>query len=274
MLQRTSSLFGLNNSNWHADGLDWIGQSIQAIGYHCGFDVKSITLTIENYRVEIPNVLESLDYIEYNGHRLPLGIEKSDYQFVRPNGRYEDLRTANYNDALLLDKELERLTTLQEMKPVTQEIIDAIIDTNWRINTLVKDLRLGVYAATYRHHYYNIEGRYIKTSFPSGNIKLTGEFYKVDEFGYPLIVDTFNYKEAVTWFIIYRLILQGYKHPTVDLRLAKNEWEDFQVKARNEKNMPDIDELERFTQRWTSVKRDATNAHRIDEYFWYPYNTI
>lgn len=267
MLQRISTMFGVGNSNWHSDAIDWIGDAIQFIGYHAGFETKPIILEINNFRCNIPNCLESLNYIMYNGHRLPLGIDKSDYGFVNRVGPLADrLPLATYENALMLNKEIDRLAVLQQQldaDPTNPNLIDAIIDCNFLITTYVKDLRLGQYAQ-YSREWYNIEGDYIKTSFVKGNIQLNANAFIVDEFGYPRVIDAAKYKEAVSWFVISRLILQGYKHPELSWKDANEEWEMWRVRASNEQKMPDIDQLERFTNRWLSVKREAHIEKELD----------
>lgn len=265
-------MFGLKHSGWQADCIDWIGEAIQGIGYHAGFETVPLQLEVKNFRCNIPNGLESLNFIEYNGHRLPLGIDKSDYGFVnKSNGGFRPI--TNYQEMLQLNKEIDRLAVLQQQlinEPNNIDIINAIIDANFKINQDVMQLRLAAYAQ-YAKEFYNIDGDYIKCSFESGVIQINAEAFLCDNQGYPRVIDTFKYIKAVEWYLIQALILQGYKHPELSWKEAYAMWDGdggaekgFRMKASNEQKMPDIDQLERFTQRWQSVKREAVVQHEID----------
>lgn len=263
-MQRTGSIFGINNSNWYANGIDWIGDAIEAIGYHCGFDEIPIDLEVKNFRVAIPPNMESIDYIEHNGHRLPLGVDESDYGFVRRYNRIHE-NILNYDEMLSLGKLIDNLNALRELDPAVPGVLEQIENTLFQINVVLGTKYLAGNVQYWRHNFYNIESttQYIKTSFDSGTIRVHSRMFKVDGEGLPLIMNTFNYKEAISWFLIYRLILGGYNHPTIKKwEEAYAMWEDdrgtgFSQRARAEAKMPSIDEMERFKNRWVSVKRDA-----------------
>lgn len=255
LLLDTSEAFGIDNSNWFANGLDWIAKAIQAIGYHWGFDTKEIPLRVSNNRVLIPAGVESINYISYNGCQLPLGIDGSEHAYMRDN--YRPMNVASDSEILMLTKQMKRLEELQE-EDKNQDILDAIIETKKKISDILQNFRLGTRANNVDFEYFNIENNYIKTSFSSGIIVLNAECFKVDERGYPLIIGTFNYTESVSHFLMMRLITSGYKHPVFNYRDIKSEWEDYTLKASNEGKLSSIQELDRFVERWTSVKRDLS----------------
>lgn len=272
VIQRTATMFGIKDNTWHSDAIDWIGEAIQAIGYHCGFETVPIYLKINNYRCNIPSQLESLNYIEYNGHRLSLGIDKSEYGFV--NDCNKDIRTiATYNELLELNKEIDRLAVLQDELAVTpndKDIQNSIIDSNQKITTYVQQFRLAA-NTQFAREFYNIEGDYIKCSFATGLIKLNAQSFMLDESGYPRVIDTYKYVEAVKWYLIRALCLQGFKHPEIDWKTANVMWDGngsnekgFRYQASNEQKMPNIDQMERFSQRWQSVKREAHIQHEVN----------
>lgn len=257
-------MFGLKNSNWKADAIDWIGDAIEAIGYHCGFDEKRIRLQVNNYRVRIPSEIESINYIRYNGRRLPLGVDKSDYGFVNIHNQ------ANPNiiqdvEEQQLNKLINNLDALRQLDPATPGVLDQISNTLFQINTILGTSYIAAEPFFWRGEFYNIESevQYIKTSFEEGVIDVYCRAFRVDENGLPLVVNTYKYKECISWFIMGRLILQGYPHPELKSYMEVHEyWEDRLLpQAQNEPKIFSIDEMERFKNRWTSVKRDASAAH-------------
>lgn len=254
-------MFGLRDSNWYADGIDWIGDAIEAIGYHCGFDEKKVPLQVKNFRVAIPSNMESINYIEFNGHHLPLGVDESDYGFVRTHSGTMKSNILNYDEMLSLGKLIDNLNTLREMDPAEPGVLDQIDNTLTQINTVLGTKYLAHNAEHWRHHFYNIESetQYIKTSFDCGEIWVHCRRFKVDMQGLPLVINTFKYKECVSWFIMSRLILSGYPHPELkSYEEVHAFWEENTLpKAQNEPKIFSLDQMERFARRWQGIKRDA-----------------
>ena len=102
--------------------------------------------------------------------------------------------------------------------------------------------------------YYKIQGRMIQTSEPSMFVKLHFLSIPVDQKGYPLIPDEENYKNALEWHILRRLIGAGYPHP-----LWKGERGYLQCESRFEKyasraigkiKYPTVDRMEKFRKSW------------------------
>lgn len=254
-------MFGLKDSNWYANGIDWVGDAIEAIGYHCGFDEATVFLKVKNFRVAIPSNMESIDYIKFNGHRLPLGVDESDYGFVRMHTDVQKPNILNYDERLSLGKLIDNLNALRELDPHTPGVLDQIDNALTQIDVLLGSKYLAQHAGEWRHHFYNIESttQYIKTSFEEGTIEVKCRRFKVDLEGLPLVVNTYKYKECVSWFLMGRLVLSGYPHPELKSFMEINEyWADRLLpQAQNEPKMFSIDQMERYTRRWTSIKKDA-----------------
>ena len=252
----------MSNSNWKADAIDWIGDAIEAIGYHVGFDEAEIKLEVRNFRVAIPSNMESIEYIKYNGHRLPLGVDESDYGFVRTHTGIRRENILNYDERLSLGKLIDNLNSLRELDPATPGVLDQINNTLFQIDVVLGTKYLAGGYQHWHHPFYNIESetQYIKTSFDCGTIFVKCRTFKVDVNGLPLIVNTYKYKEAISWFVMSRLLLRGFPHPTLKFQDAWNMFDEptgFRQQASNEGKKLDIDEMERFTRRWTSIKKDA-----------------
>ena len=258
LLQSTATKFNINNSNWRSDAKEWIGQAMEFIGYHIGFDYSDTILKIKNYRCVIPSNMETIFYVKYNSIRIPLGVDKSDYGYVRQcdGTRPNILSDTEVQD---LSKEIDRLNALREMDVSQPGVVDSIQDSVDKINKYLGTSYLGAgYSSYYRHYFYNVDNGYIKTSFESGSILVEGRKFPVDEDGNLLIVNTVKYRTAVEWYIIYMLMLQGYSSPVIkDWREAESRWNDFMIQAQNEGKMPDMEQLERFSQRWNTATRQA-----------------
>lgn len=95
-------------------------------------------------------------------------------------------------------------------------------------------------------HYYEIVPGYIKTSFSSGEVNISYLALPVDSEGFPLIPDEYNCREALVWFIIYKLILGGYDHKVIKFNDAFSMWEKYCIQARSYANMPDLAQLEKL----------------------------
>lgn len=261
-MQRVGKMFGLNDSNWRADALDWIGEAIGFIGYHVGFKEEDIILKVSSYRCLIPKVVNSIDWIEYRGVHLPLGVDKSDYAYIR---RKEGERNniLNYQETLELSKEIDRLNALREMD-LTDDVANAIQDSIRKINMYVGTGKLAAHGVNnFSHHFYNLDGPYIKTSFESGTICVRSNCFMLADNGYPLIVNTQKYLEAVSWHLQARALLSGKSHPVLKYADAEERAELWRARAQNEGKMPGIDNLERFTNRWTSLMRNQTLNHQL-----------
>jgi hypothetical protein len=103
-------------------------------------------------------------------------------------------------------------------------------------------------------HYYKVQGNKIQTSGPSMFVKLHYLAIPTDKKGYPLVPDEDNYKYALEWYILMRLIGAGYPHP-----LWKGERGYLQCESRFEKyaaraianiTYPTVDQMEKFRRSW------------------------
>lgn len=93
------------------------------------------------------------------------------------------------------------------------------------------------------NNYYQIQGNYIQTSFESGYIKLHYWALPVDKEGYPLIPNNSNFKYALEWHIIRRLIGAGYQHPVFSWKEANEQFEFYAARAMNEISYPSEDSM-------------------------------
>lgn len=120
------------------------------------------------------------------------------------------------------------------------------------------------YSNTTSTEFYYIEGNYIKTSFTEGKLRLHYIGFAVDNEGLPYILDEFNYIEAVKYYIIYQLALEGYKHPVLNYSEAFQLWETYFPRAQNAAVMPSIEGMENFKNSFLAF---ITGTSNINQYY-------
>jgi len=105
---------------------------------------------------------------------------------------------------------------------------------------------------------------YIHTTFQTGKIIIHGLVTPVDCDGFPLIPDSMEFKQALAWYIMFRLIARGYKHQVYkDIIYMEATWEKWAVRARNRAYAPDIISYEKFKNSWNNVIIDVDKAKKL-----------
>jgi len=101
---------------------------------------------------------------------------------------------------------------------------------------------------------YVLNPDYIHTSFETGYLFISYLALPLDDNGYPLIPDDISYKEAFFWYIMKKLMMRGWQHPSgFDYGYADATWQKYCSQARNAANMPDIAQYELFLQTWRNL---------------------
>lgn len=260
ILAKTVRDFKIEDSSWYKDAIDWIGDAIEGIGYHCGFINKAYETKSRNHRAELPCDLISLYGVVHCGYRLPIGSDTSGL-FLQCNEKNEccnnmsDLTDEMFLRLKVLYSKLDVINLIEE--PTADDLNDKedILKEITDINSSCKLSNSCIDQCVLP--YYNVNADFIQTSFSEGNITILYKAFQLDDKGFPMIIDSYKYRNAVMWFLIMKTLLQGYIHPNIDYKLAKAEWEDYRHKASNEQKMPSLDQLERFHNRWHSIKRGA-----------------
>lgn len=117
--------------------------------------------------------------------------------------------------------------------------------------------------ADYRENGYLIDGEYIKTNLENSWIALTYWALPLDNDGYPLVPDMVEFKEALTWKIMEKILLSGHNHPVVNYQFAHQQWLKYCTQARNQANMPDKGAYKLFKEKWVTMIPDY--EHNIKE---------
>lgn len=102
---------------------------------------------------------------------------------------------------------------------------------------------------------YILNPNFIHFTFEEGVVGLSYMAINLDDNGYPTIPDDISYKEAVTWYIIQKLMLGGYKHidPSLTFFTSRQLWLQYCSQARNKAMMQDLGDLERFKNNWVRL---------------------
>lgn len=119
------------------------------------------------------------------------------------------------------------------------------IRNNPLIGSLIKDNYSSNSSAT-------VEGNFLKTSFTKGKVVVFYRGVPKDENGYPLVPDNAKLKEALPYYILYRLGLSGYKHPIISWNDAYLMWEKLYPSASNSIDWMDLTEYQEFTELWNN----------------------
>lgn len=259
LLQQVQARFKPNHSNWRADALDNIGLIVNEIGHHAGYEPKDVKAQIKNYKVRVPTEVLSINHIKHNGIILTPALDKySAYDNYGVNRR--QLTQATHEDAMFLEKQTKRLKTLKELylENPTVEVLDSIENAQRKINQMVEGLTYQGFT-DYSFNWFRLEGGYIKTSFEEGLIVINADAYMVDEAGLPMVVDTFYYREACIWGILYYMMLGGYKHPVLSFEKVEHDKDYFIGRAQNEPHVMSVERHQRFTEEWSSLARGVSN---------------
>lgn len=114
---------------------------------------------------------------------------------------------------------------------------------------------------------YIIDGNYIKTDLEESWIAITYWAFPLDNEGFPLIPDMVEFTEAITWYVMQKILLSGVNHPVINYELAHNQWLKYCTQARNQANMPDKGAYKAFESKWVDMlSRHTKNEYRIPDY--------
>lgn len=111
----------------------------------------------------------------------------------------------------------------------------------------------GFQTTQHESAYGSINGRFIHTSFDTGQIYIVYTGIPLDCEGYPLVPKDAKLNEALQYYFIYRMSLSGYKHPVIDFKTAYDMWNRLYPAAGNSINWMDLQDYQDFTELWNNV---------------------
>lgn len=99
--------------------------------------------------------------------------------------------------------------------------------------------------------YFYFNQNTIVFSFEKGFILMLYKGNPIDEEGYPIIPDHAYFKEAITWYVITKMIALGWKHPAqLNYFQAEQNWEKYCARARSKAKELDNQEYEKIERSW------------------------
>ena len=142
---------------------------------------------------------------------------------------------------------------------------DSILNTvPWDGSNIKQAPETGQVPAT-----YDIKFNHLQTSEECMFVKIHYEALPVDKEGYPLILDEVNYREALYWWVMSKLIGQGLVHPVIPATLQGVEYcvekfEFYGSRALGKLKMPDQDRMARLH---NSTVRLIPPTHFYEDFF-------
>jgi hypothetical protein len=133
----------------------------------------------------------------------------------------------------------------------------------WDGSNLVKYEQSNTVAA------YNIKMDYLQTTEESMFVKLNYKALPIDSEGYPLVPNVAEYKQALYWYVMGKLIGSGFQHPVIPATLqgiafCDAEYEKYAGRALGEIKMPDQDRMYKL---WAATTRLIPPTHFHDDFF-------
>lgn len=209
----------ITDSSYIEDLLEWIPEGINKLQTHFSLITCYKNLEIKNNTAKLPCGLVSIEAVLYKDKRLILTGFQGTSDFI-------------------LSNELESQGAI--FTP----------DTNGLLKNNLQERINGTYLRTKdinSSHYYKLQLDYIQTSFNEGNITIFYTKQPVDCDGYPMIPDNDNYKEALYWYCLMKMMEAGYEHSIFDWRHCWNMWENIYLpRAIGEIKYPDVDRYDRL----------------------------
>lgn len=215
-------------STYHDDVLEWIGEGLGMLQVTNSLQIASTgdigcpgELWVKNHCVSLPCGFVTMIAVEdENGLRLPEGSDQTDLSSPTTR-RHQTIADAR--------------ASVFEVNPYQHQTSDGLPNDEPASSFpfLGQDINQSS-TNKQTKHYYKIVGNKIQTSFEEGFIKVHYWELPVDKEGYPLMPDNENYKQALEWHIIRRLIGAGYNHPVFTYKQADEYFEHYAARGMAE----------------------------------------
>lgn len=245
-------------STYHDDILEWIPEAIGMLQVTNTLVVTSSgnkncpeEILVKNHCADLPCGFVSILAVEdENGYRIPEAGDVTD--FTSPTSRRHAV------------SEIARVSTF-EVNPFQHQTSDGIPTEapGSSIPIYGSDLEVSN-SSPKRVSYYKIQGNYIHTSFETGFIKIHYLSLPVDKEGYPLVPDNENFKQAIEWYIIKRLIGAGYEHKVFSYKDVDEQYEKYANRGMNEVSYRSLDTAART---YNSTIRLIPPHHFNEDFF-------
>jgi len=125
------------------------------------------------------------------------------------------------------------------------------------------DYKWGKYPSEY---YYYLNYGNFKTSLEEGEIKLFYRSFNVDPDGFVIIPDEPNYRDAILFYVLGRLLLEGYNPKLANLTFeyCEQKHEQYASKAKARIKGLSRDRREAISRMWTSLNTTFIPQTQLD----------
>jgi hypothetical protein len=239
---------------WIAEGIGYIQTTQTLVTESTAAQDCPGELLVTNHCVGLPCGFVSILALEDEfGNRIPEGGDITDIT-LQTSSRHKNNQSTQDT----------RISTF-EVNPYQHQTSSGVPSTKPGTSVPIfgEDIT-SVKNTPYKRAYYKIQGNCIQTSFESGYVRLHYLALPVDEEGYPTIPDNENFKQALEWHIIRRLIGAGYQHPVFTWEKADEQFEKYAGRAMNEVSFASLDTRART---WRSTVRLIPPQSYSDDFF-------
>lgn len=238
-----------------ADILEWMGEALGLIGV--GFTCPYLaSLTVSNYRAELPKNFHTLLQFAYNGIPLPMSSSTIGVQSLDSDAHLNDtVISEGLSNAEEVLVELETLCDNAGIE-LTDSIRDAITGTFPQLATNV-----------HNGDEYTINDNYVFFPFETGTVIMAYRGLMVDRDMNPLVPDAQEYRSALEAYVQMKLDRKAWRNGSGTREMyedSKRDWYNFKGKAQGKYLMPDIPKMEAIKNSWIRL---IPRLNLYDSYF-------
>lgn len=222
-----------NDDDLFVDVLEWSAEALDQIGVYNQYDRKQACIDIVNYKGEIPSDLISLELASYNNIVINSSTSVDLPIDTSATTNYGYLTPYSSNQGLI-----SSLTLLLNEKYFFNKADYFLISENW-----------------------------FKTSFEKGKLNIVYMAQPLDTDGFPLIPDEVSYKEAIYWYIVYKISYAQARRGEIQSSFytdAYDKWLWYCNQAGAKAMMPDLNMLENLKRSFISLK---PNLYKFNNQF-------
>lgn len=210
------------------DILEWAAEAMDFIGVYNQYDDKEDCVEVKNYKGEIPTDVVEIVQMFYNG--MVINTDTSTSMHLKTSTDYKYLTPYSYN----------------------QDKIK---------NVLLRDTKYIIGSG----ETFQINNGWIKTSFKEGKINIVYQGLRIDKEGFPKIPDDQSYKEALYWYIVYKVTYAQARRGDINSSFytdAYDKWNWYCNQAGANAMMPSLAQLESYKRSFISLVPDFNKFNK------------
>lgn len=211
VIARLDNDFNINKADYINRIPQWVYQCLGNLHIHLGLVPAIHIANVENNQAELPDDIEWLTAIEYNGTRLTKA-SKTSVKFSTSPAVKDYIAVAAANDSYTIIEDTSNVTIDEALNSMNLDLQSIYL----RDSSYIKSLTDST------DNYVLLPNGKIDTSFKSGIVYI--HYYKFPVYYSeligslcPKVPDHEAILEALTWYILMSILQRGYKHPVYSL---------------------------------------------------------